>query len=89
MRTKRNTALVAIIALVAGLLATSWNVMANIEPSPILVPCGIYTGVHTQAFTDTIIPMDPAGNTMVFIMSNDNNDPTGGPQNRPCRRSTI
>jgi hypothetical protein len=83
MRTKRNTALVAIIALVAGLLATAWNVMANIEPSLVLVPCGIYTGVHPQAFTDTIIPMDPAGNTMIFIMSNDNNDPTGGATEPP------
>lgn len=83
MRTKRNTALIAIIALVAGLLATGWSVMANITPVPVLVPCGIYTGVHPQAFTDTIIPMDSAGNTMIFIMRNDNADPTGGATEPP------
>lgn len=83
MNSRRNIILVAIIALIAGLLATAWNVMANITPAPVLVPCGIYTGVHPQAFTDTIIPMDPAGNTLIFIMRNDNADPTAGATEPP------
>jgi hypothetical protein len=80
MNSKRNIILIAIIALTAGLLATTWRVMADIDPVPVLVPGGIYTGVMPTppefTFTTTVVPMDPAGNTMAFIMRNDNHDPT-------------
>lgn len=81
MRTKRKTALLAIIAMVAGLLATGWSVMADIVPAPVIVPSGVYTGllrspVGPYIVTLTVIPMDPAGNTMIFIVRSDNSDPT-------------
>ena len=81
MRTKRNITLVTIIALMAGLLATGWSVMADIEPAPVIVPSGIYTTVMgtpagTYIITMTVIPMDPAGNTMILMAPNDNSDPT-------------
>lgn len=84
MKMKSNTAALAIIVSTALLFITvGWAVMDDPVPVPVIVPAGIYTGVHPQAFTDTIIPMDPAGNEMIFIMTNDNNDPTGGATEPP------
>jgi len=61
--------------------------MASIEPVPVCVPSGIYTGVMPGAleftFTTAVIPMDPAGNTMVFVQRNDNQPPTLGDPNPP------
>ena len=81
MRTKRNTALLAIIALMAGLGVTGWSVMADIVPAPVIVPSGTYTGllgspVGPYITTLTVIPLDPAGNTLTFIARADNSDPT-------------
>jgi len=55
--------------------------MADIVPAPVIVPSGIYTGllgspVGPYIVTMTVIPMDPAGNTMIFIVRVDNSDPT-------------
>ncbi|MHC4521227.1 MAG: hypothetical protein ACYTAS_21745, partial [Planctomycetota bacterium] len=81
---KSNTTILAVIVLTGLLLITaSWAVMDDPVPAPVLVPSGVYTGVHPQAFTDTLIPMDPAGNKMIFIMRNDNSDPTGGATEPP------
>ena len=88
MRSKRNITLVTITVLMTLLvIRTGWSGMGDIEPSPVLVPSGIYTCVHPGAieftFTDAIIPMDPAGNTLIFIMRNDNHDPTMGTTEPP------
>jgi hypothetical protein len=83
MRTRKNTTLIVLIVLIVGLLATAWSVMANVVPAAVLVPCGVYTGAHPQAYTTTVIPMDPAGNQMIFIMRNDNADPTAGATEPP------
>ena len=84
MKMKSNTSALAIIVSTGLLFITvGWAVMNDPVPAPVIVPAGIYTGVHPQAFTDTIIPMDPAGNEMIFIMTNDNNDPTGGATDPP------
>ena len=87
MRTKRNTSVIVVIAISAGLLMAAWSTMADIEPAPVLVPSGVYTGLFPGdmafAFTTIEIPMDPAGNTMVFIMRNDNQAPTLGDPNPP------
>jgi hypothetical protein len=82
MKTRRNLALVAIITMTALLLITSgWGVMADIVPAPTIVPSGAYTGVLRSpvgpyTVTMTVIPTDPAGNTMIFIARADNGDPT-------------
>ena len=88
MRTKRNTTRLVIIALMAGLGATGWSVMADVVPAPVIVPGGIYTGALNSPagpFTVSIsvIPMDPAGNKMICIADADNSDPTWGAQNPP------
>ena len=81
MKSRRNTVAVAIIALIVGLFATTWSVMADYDPVPVLVPSGVYTtdmGTPggTYIITMTIIPMDPAGNKMIIMVPNDNSDPT-------------
>ena len=83
MKTKRNTALIALIALTAMLfITTGWKVMADIVPSPVLVPGGLYIGINeppnTYAFTKTVIPTDAMGNTITSIYRCDNGDPTLG-----------
>lgn len=82
MTTGRNLALVAIIAtMVLLFITTGWAVMDDPVPAPVIVPSGVYTGLlgspaGPYVVTMTIIPMDPAGNTMSFIARADNSDPT-------------
>ena len=83
MDAKRKLLIVAAVLLAAGLLlATAWSaVMADIVPAPVIVPSGVYTGllrspVGPYIVSMTVIPMDPAGNTMIFIGRADNSDPT-------------
>lgn len=81
MDAKRKIFIVAIVGLTAGLLITTgWSVMADIVPTPVIVPGGIYTGVMANpaqfTFTAAVMPMDLAANRMIFIMRNDNCDPT-------------
>jgi len=88
LKRKRRMTLLTIVGLTAVLLITTgWNVMADIEPAPVLVPGGVYTGVHppplVYTFTRTVIPTDPAGNTMTFIYRCDNAYPTLGDPNPP------
>jgi len=81
MKTKRNIALVVTMALTGVLFVTAgWNVMADIEPAPICVPSGVYTGIYNQTdtFTRTVIPTDPLGNTITNIYKPCNPDPTIG-----------
>jgi hypothetical protein len=78
---RRRIRILAIVLLMAGLLITTgWSVMVDIVPAPVVVPGGVYTGVHpepaTFAFTTSISPVDPAGNRLAFVMRNDNQDPT-------------
>ena len=71
MNSRRKIVAVAIIALIAGLFATTWSVMADFDPVPVLVPSGVYTGVRVppaaNPFMMTVIPTDPAGNTLTTI----------------------
>jgi hypothetical protein len=82
MNSRRNIILVAIIALTVGLFATAWSVMAGFEPAPVLVPSGVYVGVHDPPleypFMQTVIPTDPAGNTLTTIYWSDNGYPNLG-----------
>jgi hypothetical protein len=81
---KSNATVLAVVLLTALLLITAgWAMVGDPVLAPVLVPSGVYTGVHPQAFTDTLVPMDPAGNKMIFIMRNDNGDPTGGATEPP------
>ena len=88
MKTKRNTALGALIALTAILfITTGWRVMADIVPTSVLVPGGLYIGVHdppnVYAFNKTVIPTDALGNTITTIYRCDNAYPTLGDPNPP------
>ena len=83
MNAKRKLLIVAVVLLAAGLfLTTAWSVvMADIVPAPVIVPSGTYTGLLNSPAgpyiaTMTLIPMDPAGNTMSLILRADNSDPT-------------
>jgi hypothetical protein len=82
MKMKSNTAALAIIVSTALLfIAVGWAVMDDPVPAPVIVPSGVYTGllgspVGPYTVTMTVIPMDPAGNTMIFIARADNSDPT-------------
>lgn len=82
LRSKKNRVLMVVIGLGAVLLITTgWSVMADIVPVPICVPRGVYIGVypaHQWTFIRTVIPTDPAGNTITSILSCDNADPTFG-----------
>jgi len=82
MKMKSHTAALAIIVSTGLLFITvGWAVMDDPVPAPVIVPSGVYTGllgspVGPYIVTMTIIPMDPAGNTMIFIARADNSDPT-------------
>ena len=82
MNSRRKIAAVAVMALIMLLLITAWNVMADITPAPILVPSGIYVGVHKPPveypFMVSVIPTDPAGNTLTTIFWSDNGYPNLG-----------
>jgi hypothetical protein len=82
MNSRRNTVAVAIIALIAGLFASTWSAMAGFDPVPVLVPSGVYTGVRVppaeNPFMMTVIPMDPAGNTLTTIQWSDMGYPSLG-----------
>jgi len=82
-RSKRNRALVGVIGPTAVLLiVTGWSVMADVEPAPVCVPSGVYVGVHVPPveypFMMTVIPTDPAGNTLTTIYWSDNGYPNLG-----------
>jgi hypothetical protein len=88
LKNNRNRVLVAVIGLAAVLLVTmGWSVMADIEPAPLCVPSGVYTGIHdpplVYTFTKTIIPTDPAGNTATYIYRTDNGYPNMGATEPP------
>jgi hypothetical protein len=88
MKTKRNTTIATLIALTAVLfITTGWQVMADIEPAPVLVPGGLYIGVHdppnVYAFNKTVIPTDALGNTITTIYRCDNAYPNLGDPNPP------
>jgi hypothetical protein len=88
MDARRMILVVAIVVLTAGLfITTGWSVVADIEPVPVCVPSGVYTGVHdppvVYTFTKTIIPTDPAGNTATYIYKTDNAYPTLGSPDPP------
>ena len=85
MNSRRNIILVAIIALTAGLLATTWSVAANNGDGQVWTPCrpsGVYVGVHVPPseypFMLTVIPTDPAGDTLTTIYWSDNGYPNLG-----------
>ena len=90
MNSRRNIILVAIIALTAGLLATAWSVAANNEDDQVWTPCrpsGVYVGVHVPPseypFMLTVIPTDPAGDTLTTIYWSDNGYPNLGIDDPP------
>jgi hypothetical protein len=87
MNSRRNIVAVAIIALIAGLFATTLSVMADFDPVPVLVPSGVYTGVRVppaeNPFMMTVIPMDPAGNTLTTIYWSDMDYPNLGIKQPP------